>query len=330
MSAHQQRLGLLFILVGPTGAGKNTLINGVLERLDALQQLPTATSRPIRPEEQEGREHHFVTREEFERMIEAAELLEWQNVHGNLYGVPKGTVEHLVANRLDRIADIDVLGGLRVRSLYPDNVVLVFVSPGSDDEVLDIVRQRLEMRGDAAEDIATRLRRVEMEMKFAVHCDYIITNDDADDATDTLESIIRAEYSRRDLANLRVSRNQPRRALVYRAAAIITQGDDVLCHDNALPNAQILDGELPSEAAMRAVAEVFYTPAEQRPPKMIDFTVVGQPRYQQATYWYALAGEISPNLPDGWDWQPLSSAVPDEIYQQLGSITAPSRQTVGK
>ncbi len=330
MTAHQQRLGLLFILVGPTGAGKNTLINGVLGRIDALQQLPTATTRPIRPGEKEGREHHFISRDEFERMIGAAELLEWQNVHGNLYGVPKGTVEYLVENRLDRIADIDVLGGMLVRSLYPDNVILIFVRPGTDEEVSDIVRERLEGRGDNAEEIETRLRRVEMEMEYAPQCDYLITNDNADRAASTLESIIRAEYSRRDLVNLRVARNLPRHVLVYSSVAVAIRDDQVLCYKGKLPMVRMLDGEMPGEAALRAFDSLLSSEAVTTIPRLITMTFENQPRCEQGLYWYELTANIQSDLPNNWTWEPLMTAIPDAVYQQLTPITDPSRPTVGK
>ena len=133
--------GLLFVLAGPTGAGKNTLMNAVLEANLDLSQLPTATTRGIRPTEQQGREHLFVSHAEFERMITDHELLEWQKVHTNLYGVPKQTMEDSLAQSLDRIMDVDVLGALTLFRLYPRNIVLIFIQPGGVGSVEDIIAQ---------------------------------------------------------------------------------------------------------------------------------------------------------------------------------------------
>lgn len=207
-----KQLGLLFILVGPTGAGKNTLMNGVLNRLADLKQLPTATTRPIRPTEKEGREHHFVTLQTFQQMIDNNALLEWQEVHGRHYGVPRKTVADSINALQDRIADVDILGALRVQAAFPNNVILIFVQPGSSEnpnETIAIIRERLQQRGETAEEIAKRLERVSMEMSYAPQCDYLIENDDQDDATFTLHAIITAERSRRQLHNLRITQPAP-------------------------------------------------------------------------------------------------------------------------
>ncbi len=115
--------GLLFVIVGPAGVGKNALMNSVLDRVSDLRQLPTATTRGIRPDEQAGREHLFVSVGEFQRMIADNELLENQEVHGNFYGVPRLTVEQAIAQEHDLIADIDVLGATALHNNFPDHTV---------------------------------------------------------------------------------------------------------------------------------------------------------------------------------------------------------------
>ena len=253
MTVSHKKLGLLFILVGPTGAGKNTIMNGVLKQMDTIRQLPTATTRDIRDNEKEGREHHFVTRETFEQMIVDEELLEWQEVHGRLYGVPRGTVEQLINDEQDRIADIDILGALMVRSLYPDNVVLVFVQPASTENMEAVVRERLSQRGDTPDEIERRLPRIEMEMQLAPLCDYLIINDDLDTSIQNATAIIRAERARRQLENLRVQQDQPRHRLVQTAVALGIADGQVLCHDDHLPRERVHRSELPQEAALRAL-----------------------------------------------------------------------------
>ncbi len=196
-------LGRLFILAGPPGAGKNTLMNHVLRRLSDLRQLATATTRNQRPTEQQGREHVFISRDEFQQMIDDDELAEWQPVHKDLYGTPRRTLEQAFSDERDLIADIDVLGATALQREYPDNVSLIFIQPPSLDDLI----ARMDKRGESQADIELRMRRVEMEMQFAPHCDYLITNEDEETASDILLGIVLAERSRREIQKLRQHAN---------------------------------------------------------------------------------------------------------------------------
>lgn len=189
------------MLVGPPGVGKNTLMNTVLNRFNDLTQLPTATTRAPRATEVQGREHLFVSHEEFNRMNQADELLESQEVHGEWYGMPKATVEAAIANGQDLIADIDVNGATILRAAYPNSAVLIFIRPAS----LDDLRTHMQNRGETQAEIEKRMRRVEMEMHYAPLCDYLITNENGsiEKAQESLYGIILAERSHRDLLNLR-------------------------------------------------------------------------------------------------------------------------------
>ncbi|HEX2908532.1 MAG TPA: guanylate kinase, partial [Phototrophicaceae bacterium] len=241
MSTPQPRQGLLFILIGPPGVGKNALMNAVLARVNNLKQLPTATTRAIRPTEQPGREHLFVTRDEFQQLITDRALIEWQVVHGELYGMPRATVEEAITQEHDLIADIDVLGATYLRSLYPDNAVLIFIQPPS----LDALKKRMETRGEKPEEIAKRLRRVDMEMQYAPLCDYLIINADLDEASEILYAIVLAERSRRALLNLRVERDLPRHKFTYMTTVIPVHNGEVLCRDGEphFPTIPITQGE---------------------------------------------------------------------------------------
>lgn len=321
VSISQERLGLLFILVGPTGAGKNTIMNGVLAEIPSLQQLPTATTRPIRPNEQEGREHHFVTEDEFRRMIDEQELLEWQNVHGRLYGVPRGTVEHLIVNQLDRIADIDVLGALVVRSMYPDNVILVFVQPGKDENVVETIRERLKQRNESPEEIQRRLHRVEMEMDYASYCDYLVINEDIDTAVETMKAIIIAEHSRRDLMNLRARNEHPRHRLLMTSAGLAIFNGKMLHRENMLPKERVCEGELPQEAATRAL-EPLLSPTNTDFRTPIYITLQEHKYHEEMTYWYHFPSESITELPEGWSWKPISEAnLPEDVLNQLLTVS---------
>jgi guanylate kinase len=195
-------LGLLFILVGPGGVGKNSMINRVLEGIDNLQQLPTATTRPMRANEQQGREHIFVSLEEFQRMKANKQLLESQEVHpGRFYGIPKTTVESAIASEIDLIADIEIYGAEVLRTHYPENVILIFVTPRSIEDL----ERRMRERGDSQEEIKKRLDRVAIEMPYAPKCDYLIVNEDMDSAAEKLRSIIIAERCRRAILKLRAA-----------------------------------------------------------------------------------------------------------------------------
>lgn len=323
MTVSHEKLGLLFILVGPTGAGKNSIMNNVLEHLDTLQQLPTATTRPIRDNEQEGREHHFVTTQTFEQMITDGKLLEWQEVHGKLYGMPRNTVENLIDNRTDRIADVDVLGALLARSLYPDNVVLIFVQPCTDtDDVERVVKERLHARGDKIDDIERRLERIGMEMELANRCDYLVINDFIEEATADVLAVIRAERSRRRLENLRVEQDQPRHALVQTAIALGIAGENALCRESTLPKSYIHRSELPQEAAVRALTpHALDNNASGQSPLAV--TVQKHDYYEEICFWYRF--NLDPNIQladESWEWKPLKQLdLPAVVQDSLNTLS---------
>ncbi len=189
-------------MVGPAGAGKNAIMNEVLRQLADLRQLPTATTRPIRDTEQQGREHQFVSEAEFQKMDERHELIESQTVHNHLYGTPRLTIENAMRDGQDLIADIEVLGATYLHNAYPHNTVLVFVQPPSVDDLI----KRMSIRGETQDEIDRRLQRVEMEMQYAPQCDYLITNyqDQLKQSSATLLGIVLAERSRRSLEKLRL------------------------------------------------------------------------------------------------------------------------------
>ncbi len=198
----KERLGILFTLVGPGGVGKNALLNDVIDLVNGLSQLPTATTRKMRPNEQQGREHLFVSMEEFQWMINRDELLEHQEVHpGKFYGIPRATVDKAIADGRDLIADIEVLGAAIIRNTYPENSVIVFIMPPSIDEL----HTRLRKRDTKETDLQDRLNRSPMEMLFAPSCKYIIINDDQADAVEQLRHIIRYERSETDQLPLAVA-----------------------------------------------------------------------------------------------------------------------------
>lgn len=203
--------GWLFVMVGPGGTGKNTLMNMILERHENIQQLATATTRPIRPDEQEGREHIFVDTEEFNRMIRDDELLEYQEVTpGRFYGIIEAKVENALAAGRYLIADIDVYGARVLRETYPDDTVLFFVTvPGETvEDQLRLLRARMtarfrtrELSKEQQDLIQQRLDRARtLELPFAASCDHIIVNDNKDRSIHDLEAIIVEKMNERPVA----------------------------------------------------------------------------------------------------------------------------------
>jgi guanylate kinase len=193
--------GKFIVVVGPGGAGKDTLMRRTLEALRARQvpihPLVTATTRAPRPNEVDGISYHFKTHDEFQRMIDNDELIEHQQVTtGNYYGIPRRSVDEIVQRGEHVMGDIDVYGAMYVRDHYP-NVVLVFVSVGtpemSDEERLAILRERMTRRGDPPAAVEERLERARnLELAFAEQCDAVIYNNQLDQATrEMTEAILR-------------------------------------------------------------------------------------------------------------------------------------------
>ena len=194
-ASSSSRHPLLVVLSGPSGVGKDA----VLERMKRLGShyhfAVTATTRPMREGEREGEPYHFVARAGFERMIANGELLEWAEVYGNLYGVPRAQVERALGQGRDVLVKVDIQGAKTIRGLAPD-AVLVFLAPPSYDELA----RRLTSRGTEAEDaMRRRLREAEAEMEAASLFDHVVVNrrGELDDAVRQIEALTADERRRR-------------------------------------------------------------------------------------------------------------------------------------
>lgn len=182
--------GWLFILVGPSGVGKNTIMHDVIAKLPALRQLPTATTRAPRSGEQEGKQHYFVDLDRFDEMKADGDLLESQQVHpGKWYGVPRQQTKQALETGALLIADIDILGAQAVKAAFPGNVVTIFIKPPN----LDVLRERLSGRGEI--DFEDRFRRAEMELSHTDECDYQVINDVLDKAIQEVVAIIQSKVN---------------------------------------------------------------------------------------------------------------------------------------
>ena len=185
---------LIFVVSAPSGAGKTTLCQEAIQRLQGIRFSVSHTTRPRRAGEVDGKDYHFVSRETFQRLIEAGGFLEWAEVHGNLYGTSWEELKRAEKEEQDLILEIDVQGAATVRQKLPQ-AITIFIFPPS----LEALRSRLERRGtNTPEEIQKRLGVAQKEMAEAPNYQYWIVNEDLATATETFISIIRAERARRE------------------------------------------------------------------------------------------------------------------------------------
>ncbi len=185
---------LLIVVSGPSGAGKDTVVQRMQERDLPFHFVVTATTRPKRPGETHGRDYWFVSKEEFANMIERNELIEYAIVYGDYKGIPKAQVRQALASGKDVVMRLDVQGAETVRKLVPD-ALLIFITTESEEELVN----RLNARDTETPDsLAIRIATARKELKRLEAFDYVIINHDfrLDDTVDTVRAIIRAEHHR--------------------------------------------------------------------------------------------------------------------------------------
>jgi guanylate kinase len=325
MSVLSIQAGLLFVIVGPAGVGKNALMEEALRREANLRQLATATTRPRRPKEEEGRERLFLDVEQFQQMIDRGALLEWQEVHrSEFYGVPRQPVEEAFAAGQHLIADIDVLGATFIRSLYPQNVILIFVQPPS----LEALERRMQARGETDEDIRTRLNRVAMEMTYLPLADFAVVNDDFEQAAASFCAIIAAEIARQ-----RDQQPSPRQ-YEHTAQIIPVYGSEYMQRSAPplYPTAALLPGEIPHIAALRALEEALPVTASidhllrTKPnkgsfisPAALDVVQKDSVKLISFTYVYLLPQRLQTG--EQWEWRPLDELELAGVVRQALPVT---------
>ena len=185
--------GLLIVISGPSGVGKDTIIERLLTMDGNLRYSVSFTTRPKRDYEIDGVHYSFVSKPKFEELIGRGELLEWAEYNGYYYGTSRSRVEKLQRQGLDVILKIEVRGAEQVREKRPDGV-FVFIAPPSMEELL---KRREERGSDTEKDIEERQRLARWEMSFAQYYDYVVTNEDAEVASNDGMEIIRMERKRR-------------------------------------------------------------------------------------------------------------------------------------
>ncbi len=186
-------MALLFVVSAPAGCGKDTILNELFKKTDTAGYAVSATTRAPRAGEIDGVHYHFLTKEDFSMLIDSGEVLEYTEYCGNYYGTLKRSVEDLLDKGKDAVLKIEVEGALNIKKMFPE-ACLVFVLPPSWEEL----ERRLRERGTESEDvIVKRITQAKVEFEWADSYDYLVVNDNLEDAVDDLLAVFRAEKCRR-------------------------------------------------------------------------------------------------------------------------------------
>ena len=192
---HIPRRGLMLVLSSPSGAGKTTLSRMLLESESGIEMSVSVTTRPKRPGEEDARDYHFRSPEEFEKLRDNAGMLEWAEVFGNYYGTPKDPVDGALAAGRDILFDIDWQGTQQLKESMRGDLVSVFILPPSGQALTERLKKRAQ---DADDVVAARMSEAESELSHWAEYDYVIINSDVDQALSELKAILSAERLRRD------------------------------------------------------------------------------------------------------------------------------------
>ena len=184
---------ILFVLSGPSGVGKGTVANVLKAQNDGIAESVSATTRAPREGETHGKEYFFITKQQFEKVIAKGAFIEYSAHFENYYGTPREYVEKMLQTK-DVLLEIDVNGGLSVKELYPEAVLIMIAPPKMED-----LKKRLEGRNtETAEKIALRLERAEFELSLSSKYDYVVVNDVPENAAKRIEDILEQEKNKRN------------------------------------------------------------------------------------------------------------------------------------
>ena len=193
--AANRRRGVMLVLAAPSGAGKSTIARRLLSEDLQIDLSISATTRPIRKSEKEGVHYFFMTPDAFMKKRDEGAFLEWAEVHGNFYATPREAVERSLAAGRDVLFDIDVQGAAQLKQKMADDVVGIFVLPPS----MEALKARLQARAeDSKASMDVRLQNATGEIARWRDYEYVVVNDDLDDAYDLVRSILRAERAKRE------------------------------------------------------------------------------------------------------------------------------------
>ncbi len=178
----------LVVLSAPSGAGKTTLARYLLEQFPHFNFSISVTTRTPRAGEVHGKDYYFVTKEEFQKLITYDKLVEWEEIFGNYYGTLKSEIQSRIENGEIVLFDIDVKGALSIKKNFPAPSLLIFIMPPSKDVLVERLKNR---RTESPEQLAERLKRIDMELSLANQFDYIVVNDDLEQAKKELVKILK-------------------------------------------------------------------------------------------------------------------------------------------
>lgn len=189
------RKGILLVVSGFSGAGKGTLMKALLNKYDNYALSISATTRQPREGEENGREYFFKTREEFEKMIEENQLIEYARYVDNYYGTPKEYVEQQLKAGKDVILEIEIQGALKIKEQFPDTLLLFVMAPSAEE-----LKKRLIGRGtETMEVIESRMKRAGEEAEGIEQYDYIVINDDLESCVENMHHIIQSQHAKASL-----------------------------------------------------------------------------------------------------------------------------------
>jgi guanylate kinase len=180
------RRGRLIVISAPSGAGKTSIAQAILARNLGMRFSVSATTRPRRVTETEGKDYYFLTKEEFRRRVAAGEFAEWEEIYGEYYGTLRSEIDRAITAGESLVFDIDVKGGLSIKKLYPD-ALLIFVQPPSVDDLLERLRKR---HTENSTTLRRRMERVPMELAMGARFDRKVFNDVLERAIEEVQDII--------------------------------------------------------------------------------------------------------------------------------------------
>jgi guanylate kinase len=185
---------LVIVISGPSGVGKDAILNLMKERAYPFSFMITCTTRPKRSTEVDGQDYHFISEAEFQSLLKSDGLLEWARVYGNYYGVPREPVKRALADGRDTILKVDIQGAQNIKKIIPE-AIFIFILPPSMDELTNRLNNR---RSETPADLALRLKTAESELQQIYHFDYSVMNprDNLESAVQDILSIIKAEKCR--------------------------------------------------------------------------------------------------------------------------------------
>jgi guanylate kinase len=178
----------LFAVAGPSGCGKTTIAREIMRRHPQILFSVSATTRPKRAVETDGKDYFFLPKREFEERIARGELVEWEEIYGDYYGTLKSEVDRAIGSGTPMLFDVDVKGALSIRKKYPLNALLIFIKPPSLEILIERLRNR---KTETPESFARRIERVTMELGMADQFDAAIVNDILETAWDEADAIVK-------------------------------------------------------------------------------------------------------------------------------------------